>query len=79
MGDVGTGITNVPVHLSQHTNMLITVEEGVFVLAVHASAARAAVRGLVCLEAGIGKDDDQTLGVLIGRRNGRVLFSDELR
>ncbi len=78
MCDVGPGIANVPVHLAHDANVLIAVEKRVLFLPLHAHAAGAAVRGLVGFEAGIGEDDNQPLRVLVGGRDGRVLFGHQL-
>lgn len=76
MGDVGTSITNVPIHLAHDTDVLIAVEQRVLVLTI---AAGASVRSLVRLKAGIGQDDDQTLRVLVCGRDGSALLSNQLR
>ena len=76
MGDVGTSITNVPIHLAHDTDVLITVEQRVLVLTV---AAGASVRSLVRLKTGIGQDDDQTLRVLVCGRDGSALLGNQLR
>lgn len=77
MCNIRTSITNVPVHLAHDTNVFVAVEQRVFVV-LHARTA-AAVRGLVGLEAGIGEDDNEPLRVLVIQRDGRVLFSYQLR
>lgn len=79
MGDVGAGITNVPVHLSHDTNVLVAVEQRVLILAVHPGATGATVGGLVRLKTGIGQHHDKPLGVLVGGGNGRVLLCNQLR
>lgn len=76
MGDVGTSITNVPIHLAHDTDVLIAVEQRVLVLTV---AAGASVRSLVRLKTGIGQDDDQTLRVLVSGRDGGALLGNQLR
>lgn len=78
MGDIGSGITDIPIHLAHDTDVLVAVEQRVLVLAVHAIAAGAAVRRLVRLQTGIGQDDDETLGVFVGGWDRRVLFRDQL-
>lgn len=79
MGDVGAGITNVPVHLSHDTNVLVAVEQRVLILAVHPGAAGTAVGGLVRLETGIGQDYDESLRVFVGGGDGCVLLRNQLR
>lgn len=37
-----------------------------------------AVGGLVCLETGIGEDDDEAFAVLVGGGDGYMLLSNEL-
>lgn len=58
MGDVWPSITDVSIHLSQDPNVLVAVEERVLVLSVHSRATGPAMRGLVCLETGIGEYDN---------------------
>ena len=74
MGNIWTSITDVPIHLAQHANMFVTVEQGVFVFAVHAGATRPSMRGFVCLKTGIGKNNNQTLRVLVVRGDWCFLF-----
>lgn len=76
MSDIGSGITNVAVHLAHDADVFIAVEEGVFLVALAWSAT--AVGGLVRLETGIGEDDDEALAVLVGGGDGDVLLSNEL-
>lgn len=78
MSDIGAGITYIPIHFAQDSYVLIAVEERVFIFTVHARAAGATVRGFVRLKAGIGKDDDQALRVLVGGGDWRVLFRHKL-
>lgn len=79
MGNIGAGVANIPVHLAHDANVLVAVEKRVLVLSLDSGAADAAMRRLVGFEAGIRKDDDESLGVLVGRRNRHVLLSHELR
>lgn len=51
VGDVGTRIRDVAVHLAHDSNVLVAVEQRVFVI-LHAVAAT--VCGLVGLETGVG-------------------------
>jgi hypothetical protein len=76
MGDVGTRIANVPIHLTHDANVLIAVEQRILVLTV---AAGTAVRRLVGLKTGIGQDNNQTLRVLIRRGDGGALLGNQLR
>jgi hypothetical protein len=78
MGDVWTSITNVSIHLAKNSDVLIAVEERILILAMHARPARASMRGLVSLEAGIGQHHNKTLRVLIGGWDRSVLFSYQL-
>lgn len=79
MGNIGAGVANIPVHLAHDANVLVAVEKRVLVLSLDSSAADAAMRRLVGFEAGIRKNDDESLGVLVGRRNRHVLLGHELR
>lgn len=76
MSDIWTRVTNISVHFSHHTDMLVTVEEGVFFIP---GTRPAAMRCLVSLEARVGEDDDKSLGVFIEGRDGDMLFSYQLR
>jgi len=75
MCNIWSGITNVATHLAHDTNVFVAVQQGVlFILGPSPSA----VNGLVRLQASIGQDDNQSLGVLVSRGNGHVLLRDEL-
>lgn len=76
MGNVGTSITDVAVHLSHDTNVLVAVEQGVLVVL---DTIATAMSSLVRLETRIGQDDDKTLGVLVGGGDGDGLLGDQLR
>ncbi len=76
--NVRSGIANVAVHLAHHTDMLVTVEQRVFLLAL-ATGSIATETGLVSLKTGIRENDDQSLRIFIGRRDRNMLFGDELR
>lgn len=78
MGNVGASIADVPVHLPHDANMLVAVEERVLVFAKSSGAVGPAVRRLVSLETGIGQDNNESLRVLVGGRNGGMLFRHEL-
>lgn len=56
--------------------MLVAVEQRVLVVLGTTTATRG---GLVCLETGIGKHNDETLRVFVARRDGNVLLGYELR
>jgi hypothetical protein len=75
VGDVGARVRDVAVHFAHDSDVLVAVEERVLVI-FHAIAAT--VRGFVGLEAGVGEDDDQALGVLVVGCDGDVLLGDEL-
>lgn len=77
MCDIGSGITDIAIHLAHHTNVLIAVEKGVFLVACTGPATT--MRRLVSLETSIGEDNDESLGVFVGGRDRNVLFSYELR
>ena len=79
VGDIRASVTDVSVHLPHDANVFIAVEERVLFLSLHAQAARAAMGRLVCLEAGIGEHNNESLGVLVGRWDGHVLLCNELR
>lgn len=79
MRDVRSSIANVAVHLAHDTDVLVAVEERVLFLAVGTKPARtAAVRGLVRLKAGIGEDDNESLGVFVRVCDGDVLLGHQL-
>ena len=76
VGDVGSCIADVAVHLAHDSNVLVAVQQRVLLLA---RATSSAMRCLVRLEARIGEHDDQALGVLVRGRNGVSLLGNELR
>lgn len=76
MGDIRTGLANVAVHLAHDTNMLVTVQQRILLIATRTAAS--AVGSPVSLQAGIGENDNQTLGVLVLGRDGNVLLSHKL-
>lgn len=78
MCNIGASITDVPVHLTKHADVLVAVEKGVLVLAVHARATSTAVGSLVRLEAGVGQHDNEALRVLVGRGDGSLLLGNQL-
>ena len=75
MGDIGACVGDVAVHLAHDADVLVAVEERVLVI-LHAITAT--VCGLVGLEAGVGEDNDQALGVLVVGCDGYMLLRDEL-
>ena len=58
VSDVRPSITDVSVHLSHDTNVLVAVEQRIFLFLVRCIATRSAVGCFVRLEAGVGKDDN---------------------
>ena len=76
MGDVGSCIADVSVHLSHHTNMLIAIQQRVLVL-LHTIASHP-MRGLVRLKACIRQHDDQSLGVFVAAGDGHMLLGHQL-
>jgi len=78
MRDVWTSIADIAVHLAHHTDMLVTVEQRVLVV-LGAITPTNSMRRLVGLEACIGQDYDQALGVLVTAGNRYVLLGDQLR
>lgn len=87
MRNIRPRLTDIPIHLPHHADMLVTVEQRVLVLATArtgtatgATASRPApgMRRAIRLEAGVGQHDDEALGVLVVRSDGDVLLRDEL-
>lgn len=77
VGNIRSSITDIAVHLAHDTNVFIGVEQGVFLLSLGTRSV-STIDGLVSLETGIGQDDNQALGVLVGRGNWSMLLCDEL-
>lgn len=78
--NVGPRIANVTVHLAHDANVFVAVQQRVlFLLAARRgtgparSGDTAAAGYLERLEAGVGEDDNQPLGALVCRGEGRVL------
>lgn len=81
VGDVGTSVTDIPVHLAHDTNVLVTVQERVLLVPVgsaHAVGGSSLRCGAVGLQARIGKHDNQSPCVLVGRSDWVVLLGNEL-
>jgi len=76
VSDIRSCVADIAVHLAHDTNVLVTVQQRVFLLALTARSV-ATEAGLVGLETGIGENDDQPLRVLVGGRDGNVLLSLE--
>lgn len=78
MGNVGSGIADVAVHLAHDPDMLVAVQQRVlFISTRHAWSGWRAMRGLVSFETSIREHDDQALGALIGRWNWDMLVCSE--
>ncbi len=77
MCNVRSGIADIAVHLAHDTDMLITVEQRIFLLALRTRSV-ATEASFVCFQAGIGEDDDQSAGVLVGGGDWNMLLCDEL-
>lgn len=77
MRDIRTRLADIAAHLAHHTNVIVAVEEVVFVLPAARSATRA-MRRLVRLERGIAEHNDQALRVLVIGRDRGVLLSNKL-
>lgn len=75
--NVGSCFADVSAHFAHHTDVVVTVEEVVFVFAAAGGSARP-VRCLVSLECRIAEDDDQSLRVLVTAGDRDMLLSDEL-
>lgn len=83
VGDVRAGLADVPAHLSHDADVLVAVQEGVLLVAGGGADATGTARGSIechrvaagakSLEAGVGEHHDETLGALVGCRDGGVL------
>ena len=82
--DIGSCVADVAVHLAHDADVLVAVQQRVFFISYHTWPAsscwprRAVVRRLVGLETGVGQNDNQASRVLVRRRDGDMLGSDEL-
>lgn len=80
MGDIGSSFADVPVHLPHDRDMLIAIEERMFVVSgISGLAPPTRAGNFVGLEGGIGQDNDQPLCVLVASRYRHMLFSYHLR
>lgn len=77
MGNIRSSLADVSVHLAHHTDMLVAVEQGVFLITVGAAAS--AMRGAESFQACMRQDDDQALGLFIVGGDGDMLLGDQLR
>jgi len=75
MCNIRSSLANVTVHLAHDTDVLITVQQRVLLVATGTAASAGSPVGL---QAGIGENNNQTLGVLVMGRDGNVLLSDQL-
>jgi hypothetical protein len=73
---VWTCFTNVASHLAHNANVLIAIQQRVFLVF---SSRAATMSSFVCFETCVGEDDDEPLGVLVGGGYRYVLFGDESR
>lgn len=76
MRDIRPSIADVAVHLAHDADVLIAVEQGVFL--VTDAIATTAMGSFVGLEAGVRQDHDHALGIFIGRSDRDMLFGDQL-
>lgn len=79
MCDVRSRLADVSVHLAHNANVLIAVQKRVFVFSLDAHVARTCVGGFVCLETGVGQDNDQASRIPIVGSYRNMLFGNELR
>lgn len=79
MGNVGSSLADVSVHLAHDSNMFVTVEKRVLFLTLDAHVASACMRGLVRLEAGVREDDNEAFRILVGGGYGGALLGHKLR
>jgi len=77
MGNIRPSIADVAVHLAHDTDVFVAIKERV--LLFPDAIAVGPVRCLVSLETGIGKNDNEPLGVLVIGGNRDVLLGDKLR
>nr|POE48735.1 hypothetical protein CFP56_38831 [Quercus suber] len=77
MCNIRTSITDVSVHLSHDTNMLVTVEQRIF-CSIFGAVASVRMRGFIRFQTGIGEHNDQALGILITARDRHVLLGYQL-
>lgn len=77
--NVGSRITDVAVHLAHNSDMLVAVQKGILLLALHSHTVSTASMGsLVGLETGIGEDNDKPWAILIAVSNWNMLLCDKL-
>ena len=76
MGDVWSRLADVAAHFTHDTYMFIAIEQRVFLISCTMSAPS---KSLVGLEAGVGENDDESLGIAVRSGDGRVLLGNELR
>ena len=76
MGNVGSCFTDITIHFSHNTDVLVTVQEGM--LLVPDIAGSPSMRGFVCFQAGIGQDNDEPLRIFVGRKDWDMLICNKL-
>jgi hypothetical protein len=72
--DIWTSFTDVATHLPHDSNVLIAVEQRVFLIFTTSAAA---MSSLVRFEAGVRQDDDESLGVFVRGGDRDMLFGNE--
>ena len=78
MGDIRPGLTDIAIHLAHDANMLVTVQQGILLIATRSRASPKG-RGPIGFQTGIAQDDNQAFGVLVMGGDRDMLFRDELR
>jgi len=59
VGNIGPSITDIAVHFSHHSNVLVAIEKGILLVSAgHPRSPRSTVRCFVSLETSIGENDD---------------------
>ena len=74
MGDVGTGFTNISVHLPHDSDVFVAIQQRILFI----SHPVAASGGFVGLQTGVRQDHDHPLRVLVRGGDRYMLLRDEL-
>lgn len=76
MGDIGSRLTDIPIHFAHDTDVLVAVEQRILLITCGSITTP---RGRpVGFQTGVREDDDQTLGILVMGGDRNMLLRDEL-
>ena len=76
MGNIGSSVANIAIHLAHYANMFVAVEKRILLVTRAWSPSR--MRCFVGLKTGIGQYHDHPRSILVGRRDRNMLLSYQI-